>query len=99
MSRPELAVSIPHPVCSLHWSLVLPRNKEEPSEGIYSSYRVQTLPLKLSTSLAALGICLIYLGSETCTLVSLQLAFGDPEAEGNGSSQHQLNGDGICHTA
>lgn len=96
MTTPEITGSIPHLVSSR--SLGLLRNKEESSKGIYGSYRVQTLPCKLGMP-AALGICLIYLDSETCMLVSLQLAFGDPKAEGTGSSQHRLNGGEICHTA
>lgn len=81
------------------WSLGLAGNKEEPSKGRCHLRQLQSANTahKLSM-LATLGICFIYLGSGICRLVSLQLAFGDPKAEGNGSSQHQLNGDGICHT-
>lgn len=43
MTRPEIAVNMPHLVSSLQ--LGLAGNKEEPSNG---SYRVQTLPTSLA---------------------------------------------------
>lgn len=97
MTRPEITVSMPYLVSSLQ---VLEGNKEEPSKGRCQLWQLQNANTAHKPSmLATLSICFIYLGSGICRLVSLQLAFGDPKAEGNGSSQHQLNGDGICHTA